>query len=99
MAGSDGISGTLSEEFDGLKHHRTMSGTVTEEPAPTSSGTDWESSRREKLRRIVELGRDPWGSRFDDHAAIADIRARAGEIRYRLQDGREVALPDFENAG
>ena len=27
------------------------------------------------------------------------IRARAGEIVYRLQDGREVPLPDFDAAG
>src|SRR5205085_2056678 len=57
------------------------------------------TSRRDKLRRIAELGRDPWGSRFDDHAAIAAIRGRAGEVVYRLQDGREAALPDIETAG
>jgi len=39
-----------------------------------------EASRREKLHRIQELGHDPWGQRFDDHAAIAEIRAREGEI-------------------
>ena len=48
-----------------------------------AAGGDWESARRDKLRRIAELGHDPWGSRFDDHAPIADIRARAGEIVYR----------------
>ncbi|MCA9100247.1 MAG: lysine--tRNA ligase [Planctomycetales bacterium] len=39
-----------------------------------------EHSRREKLRRIVELGHDPWGSRFDGNAAIAAIRDREAEI-------------------
>jgi lysyl-tRNA synthetase class 2 len=39
-----------------------------------------EASRREKLRRIQELGIDPWGSRFDDYQAISQIRAREGEI-------------------
>ncbi len=39
-----------------------------------------EASRREKLRKIQELGIDPWGSRFDGHTAIADLRAREGEI-------------------
>ena len=39
-----------------------------------------EASRREKLRRIRELGHDPWGSRFDNHQGIGAIRAREGEI-------------------
>jgi lysyl-tRNA synthetase, class II len=79
-----------------------MSSTVTEPPANSAIGSasgDWESSRRDKLRRIAELGRDPWGSRFDDHQGIADIRRRAGEIVYRLPDGRNVQLPDFDNTG
>ena len=71
---------------------------VTEQPATTPSGGDWETSRRDKLRRIVEMGRDPWGSRFDDHASIAAIRGRTNEIVLRLQDGREVALPDLATA-
>lgn len=32
-----------------------------------------EASRAEKLRRIEELGIDPWGGRFDGHTAIADV--------------------------
>ena len=35
----------------------------------------FEASRADKLRRIEELGLDPWGGRFDNHQAIADIRA------------------------
>ena len=46
-----------------------------------------------------QLGLDPWGSRFDDHAAIADIRARTDEITFKTQDGRQVALPDLATAG
>src|SRR4051812_22286812 len=76
-----------------------MSATVSEQPATPSTTADWESSRRDKLRRIAELGYDPWGSRFDDHAPVAAIRERAGEIIYRTQDGREVGLPDLVNAG
>jgi lysyl-tRNA synthetase class 2 len=34
-----------------------------------------EAVRLEKLRRIEALGHDPWGQRFDDHQAIADVRA------------------------
>jgi lysyl-tRNA synthetase class 2 len=73
-----------------------MSPTVTEQPASPTSGTDWETARRDKLRRIASLGVDPWGSRFDDHASIAEIRARAREIAFRTHDGRELALPDLD---
>ena len=33
----------------------------------------FEASRAEKLRRIEELGLDPWGGRFDGHQPIADV--------------------------
>ena len=46
----------------------------------TSSEAALEAARREKLRKIRELGIDPWGSRFDDHQPIGQIRAREGEI-------------------
>jgi lysyl-tRNA synthetase class 2 len=39
-----------------------------------------EASRREKLRKIQELGFDPWGGRFDGQMPIGEIRAREGEI-------------------
>jgi lysyl-tRNA synthetase class 2 len=39
-----------------------------------------EAARREKLRKIAELGHDPWGQRFDDHQSIGSIRARENEI-------------------
>lgn len=74
---------------------RCMSFVVSEQTDQTTATGDWQAARREKLRRIVELGHDPWGGRFDDHAAIAEVRARAGEIKLRLADGGEVALPDF----
>jgi lysyl-tRNA synthetase class 2 len=35
----------------------------------------YEESRTEKLRRIAELGLDPWGGRFDGHQPIGAIRA------------------------
>ena len=76
-----------------------MSATVTKEAAPPPSSGDWESSRREKLERIIALGRDPWGSRFDDHAPIGTIRARASEIKFHRQEGGEVTLPDLAAAG
>ncbi len=74
-----------------------MSLPVTE-TAETSSATNWESSRRDKLRKIAELGHDPWGSRFDDHTPIAEIRTRAGEIVFRSAGGDNLALPDLDVA-
>jgi len=34
-----------------------------------------EGARLEKLQRIVDLGLDPWGRRFDGHQAIGEVRA------------------------
>lgn len=47
---------------------------------PSADLSMHEAARREKLRKIRELGIDPWGQRFDDHQKIGDIRAREGEI-------------------
>ena len=47
---------------------------------PASSEAALEAARREKLRKIRELGIDPWGSRFDGHQPIGEIRARESEI-------------------
>ena len=75
-----------------------MSSTVTE-PAETTAAGDWQSSRRDKLQKIAELGHDPWGSRFDDHQSIAAIRARAAEVVFRTADGQAIELPDIQSAG
>ena len=64
--------------------------------APEDNPRMHEASRREKLRRLIELGVDPWGERFDDRAAIGDIRARSGEIVFQAEDGEPLALPDLE---
>jgi lysyl-tRNA synthetase class 2 len=54
-------------------------------PSPMSSPPETtgmhEASRREKLRKLRELGIDPWGSRFDGQMPIAEIRARESEIQ------------------
>ncbi len=49
-----------------------------EEAAGT--GVVLEASRREKMRKIEELGHDPWGQRFDNHQEIGVVRARENEI-------------------
>lgn len=55
-----------------------------------------EAARRAKLARIVDLGHDPWGGRFDDRQSIAEIRAQCGQILFRKADGAEIALPPLE---
>ncbi len=75
-----------------------MSTTVTEISASSAEGrAEWETARREKLQRIIDLGHDPWGSRLDDHAPISEIRARAGEIVFQTASGEEVSLPDLDS--
>ncbi|HZZ73005.1 MAG TPA: lysine--tRNA ligase [Pirellulales bacterium] len=49
-------------------------------PTNETSGSQLEAARRAKLQKIIELGHDPWGQRFDDHQPIAEIRAREHEI-------------------
>jgi lysyl-tRNA synthetase class 2 len=51
-----------------------------QQPAEGDAPGVHEAARREKLRKIIALGHDPWGSRFDDHQPIADIRRRESEI-------------------
>jgi lysyl-tRNA synthetase class 2 len=63
-------------------------------PTPPAAEGVHEAARREKLRRIIELGHDPWGSRFDDRCLIGDIRARTGEIKFVKTGGESVALPE-----
>ena len=54
-----------------------------------------EEARRDKLRRLEEMGVDPWGSRFDDHMAISDIRAREGQIEViPIPEGSDQRNPE-----
>lgn len=52
-----------------------------------------EASRREKLKKIQELGVDPFGCRFDSKTPIGDIRARQAEIVFRKTTGETVEVP------
>lgn len=67
----------------------------SESSAPRTYGIH-EASRRANLRRLEELGIDPWGCRFDNHESIASVRARKNEVRYRLATGVELALPELD---
>jgi lysyl-tRNA synthetase class 2 len=61
-----------------------------------SSGAGHEEARRNNMARIVELGHDPWGSRFDDRSLMGDVRQRASEIQFQVEGGEAIALPDFD---
>lgn len=58
-------------------------------------GEGLEGARRAKMRRIVELGHDPWGQRFDNRESIAAIRQRQSEVVYETKDGQTIALPEL----
>ncbi len=49
-----------------------------------------------KLEKIESLGVDPWGQRFADRDWNRDVRARAAEVKYRLEDGTEMDLPQLD---
>ena len=51
-------------------------------------------ARRNKLDKIIQLGHDPWGQRFDDRQLIGQIRDRAQEIRFVLENGTPLELPE-----
>lgn len=40
-----------------------------------------EKARRDKLRKLTELGLDPWGSRFDGAASIAAVREQGEPLK------------------
>ena len=60
---------------------------------PDNDSLSPEESRRNKLNRIIELGCDPYGQRFDDRSCIGDIRSRATEIKFVTEDGNQIDLP------
>jgi lysyl-tRNA synthetase class 2 len=66
-----------------------------DESSSSEDPGDLIAARRKKLQRISELGHDPWGQRFDERQWIGDIRAQADQVRYRLETGEELPLPDL----
>ncbi len=49
------------------------------------------------MQKIVDMGVDPWGHYFPDRQLASAVRQLAGNIRYRLQSGEELQLPDLES--
>ena len=66
-------------------------------PNPDSQSP--EEARRKKLEQIIALGHDPYGHRFGDRDLLGDIRKRSDEIRYVLEDGTELEIPDLTTLG
>lgn len=65
----------------------------------TEGGPDPGESRRNNLQKIVELGIDPYGQRFNDRHMIGDIQKRVGEIKFVTESGAELELPTDEALG
>lgn len=54
-----------------------------------------EAARRQKMDKLVQMGIDPWGHRFDNQQAIGDVRALEGEIteqKTTSEGGREQTV-------
>jgi len=51
-----------------------------------------EKARRDKFDRLVALGVDPWGHRFDGGRPIAEIRAHGEEVEKAADDGPTVRV-------
>ena len=60
--------------------------------------TDPTVARRQKLDALVAMGVDPFGGRLDGITRIGEVRARADEVQYAFEDGKQVELPDFTAA-
>ncbi|MDG1872495.1 MAG: lysine--tRNA ligase [Mariniblastus sp.] len=58
-----------------------------------------DASRRIKLEKLIELGYDPYGHRFDDRDMIGKIRSRQSEIKFVSESGEESELPTDEELG
>ena len=63
-----------------------------------------EAARRQKMEKLIALGIDPWGQRFDDQCPIAKVRARENEITEETVEHRgkeQIAYsgPDVRVAG
>ncbi|NLF09933.1 MAG: lysine--tRNA ligase [Pirellulaceae bacterium] len=64
------------------------------EKQPLATGeASLEAARRDKLRKIQEMGIDPWGARFDDHQPIGEIRAQEAEISVEPAGDCETGKP------
>ncbi|MFK7737953.1 MAG: lysine--tRNA ligase [Pirellulaceae bacterium] len=52
-------------------------------------------ARLAKLKKIEDMGIDPWGGRFADRTWNGDARAMEDQVKFKLADGSLVDLPNF----
>ena len=72
-----------------------MASSDKDSPTPEDQGVHT-AARREKLEKIRQLGIDPWGGRFDDRLLIRELRAQADQVRYQLENGDQLELPELD---
>ena len=72
-----------------------MASSDKDTPTPEDQGVHT-AARREKLEKIRQLGIDPWGGRFDDRMLIRELRAQADQVRYQLENGDQLELPELD---
>lgn len=65
-------------------------------PVASTDSSGLHEARRDKLRKLLDLGVDPWGGRFDGRTAIGTIRERIGEVKFVAESGAESPLPHPE---
>lgn len=53
-------------------------------------------ARLEKLNRISSSGIDPWGHYFPGRIWNSDARSRSTEIKFQLENGTTLELPDLD---
>ncbi|MEI6504276.1 MAG: lysine--tRNA ligase [Planctomycetota bacterium] len=58
----------------------------------TGTGAALEKARRDKLDRLVALGIDPWGRRFDGTTSVAIVRAEGESIDTTSETGPAVRV-------
>jgi lysyl-tRNA synthetase class 2 len=63
----------LAHPLESIFHQGYLVVTFGNRVAVAETHDTSESSRLEKLRRLEELGVDPWGGRFDGHLPIGDV--------------------------
>ena len=55
-----------------------------------------QAARLAKLHKLESLGVDPWGHYFPQRTLSKVVRERAGEVKFRLESGTELALPNLD---
>lgn len=60
-----------------------------------SKSLDPFEARRANMDRLISLGVDPWGHRFDDRMLVDEIREQTSEVKFKKADESEVELPEF----